>query len=486
MLEVDTGELRASIGMMATDHDAIGEQRPRVDEVFAPEQHAAALAPSQMIVVGARGAGKSFWAGVLGQAATKKLAEEVYPQLGLHKLDVRYGYVGFPHPGAVSPSVVHARAGGVDHSQAVFFWQVVIYRCALAAVRQDGQERPISEWLTRLSDPEVLENSFAEIDASLRQAEKTALVIFDALDTLSRDWSRLTAMTDALFEAVWLLRAYTNVKAKIFIRPDQLNDEALRFVEMPKLRTSRIELNWSRRDLYGLFYCRLVEAERLRSRVDFFNLSQQEGVPVPTQEAARIRRWGLVRNEERQKRTMERLAGLYMGRGANKGATYPWTYKHLADGRNVVTPRSFLKLFVEAAKQSHGSQLLALTPEGIRHGLREASRTRVEQLALEYPWIKRALAPLVGLKVPCQRAEIHYLWRESDTTQTILKAAANDGFLPPYRVDQIEEGEVLLEASMSRIGVISYRPDGRADIPDLFRIAARMFRLGGVSHEPKR
>jgi len=44
-----------------------------------------------------------------------------------------------------------------------------------------------------------------------------------------------------------------------------------------------------------------------------------------------------------------------------------------------------------------------------------------------------------------------------------------------------------LEVALERIGVLSYRPDGRADIPDLFRIAARMFKLGGVAlHEKKK
>lgn len=485
MVELNFAEIRSSMASMATDHDADGEQRPRVGEVFAPEQHASALATSTLIVVGARGAGKSFWAGVLGQKETRDLAAAVYPQLGLDRTIVRFGYNGFEGDTAVGRRTVDARVVPGDHESAAYFWQVVILRCALHAVGSSEGGETVLELMTKYRDPELFERRFSVIDAELAGKDRTVLVLFDALDTLSREWSRLTALTDALFEAVWQLRARRAIRAKIFIRPDQLNDEGLRFVELPKLRSGRVELNWSRTDLYGLLYTRLLETERLRGNDTFKQLAFQEGAPVPEVDAIRLKSWMLARSEERQKRVMERLSGLYMGRGANKGATYPWTYNHLADGRGVVTPRSFLTLFVEAAKQSGNTVGQALTPEGIRHGLREASKTRVEQLALEYKWVKRALAPLAGLKVPCQRYEVHDLWYASDTVRTIVESANAEGFLPPYKLSLTTEGELALEAAMERIGVIAYRPDGRLDIPDLFRIAARMFKLGGVALQGK-
>jgi hypothetical protein len=56
----------------STAHTASGENRPKVEEIFAPEQHAGALDPNVTIVLGARGAGKSFWAGVLGDNLTRR------------------------------------------------------------------------------------------------------------------------------------------------------------------------------------------------------------------------------------------------------------------------------------------------------------------------------------------------------------------------------------------------------------------------------
>lgn len=481
MAAVNFANIRRLLVDLPTDHDADGEHRPAVGDVFAPEQHASALAPSTLIVVGARGAGKSFWAGVLGQSDTRQLAAEVYPRLGLDRLVVTFGYNGFDAGSAVTRRTVEARTQNGQHDSALIFWQSVLLRSALAAINDLEAKETIATFISKYKDPEDFEVRLREVDQALDADDKTCLVLFDALDTLSRDWAQLTKLTDALFEACWMLRARRRIRAKVFIRPDQLNDEGLKFVELPKLRSARVELDWSPTDLYGLLFTRMVEAEQDADGEDFEVLCREAGYPIPETSAERIRNWELAWSEEAQKRVFERIAGRYMGKSATKGATYPWTYKHLADGRDVVTPRSFLKLFVEAARHMPAPINQVITAEGIRHGLREASKTRVEQLALEYPWIKRALAPLAGLKVPCQSWEIHEVWEASNTTAIISKAAKSEGFLPPYQKSSVSNAEEDLEAAMARIGVLSYRTDGRADMPDLFRIASRMLKLGGVA-----
>ena len=485
MQTIDFANIRRLLVDLPTDHDADGEHRPTVGDVFAPEQHASALAPSTLIVVGARGAGKSFWAGVLGQDDTRQLAAEVYPRLGLDRVKVVFGYNGFDTGSAVSRRTVEARTLGGGHDAALIFWQSVILRSALSSINDAEAEESIASFIAKYADPEEFEARLRKVDHALDAADKTCLVLFDALDTLSRDWTQLTKLTDALFEACWTLRARRRIRAKVFIRPDQLNDEGLKFVELPKLRSGRVELDWSRTDLYGLLFTRLAEAEHENGGSDFERLCREAGFPIPATNAERIRQWELAWSEDAQKRVLDKMAGRYMGKSATKGATYPWTYKHLADGREVVTPRSFLKLFVEAARHAPLPLNQVITAEGIRHGLREASKTRVEQLALEYPWIKRALAPLAGLKVPCQSWEIHDIWAASNTVAVISEAANSEGFLPPYPKVSTGAPEEHLEAAMARIGVLSYRNDGRADMPDLFRIASRMLKLGGVALKSK-
>ena len=85
---------------------------------------------------------------------------------------------------------------------------------------------------------------------------------------------------------------------------------------------------------------------------------------------------------------MAALAGAYMASGPygyKKGKTYDWPLNHLGDAFQEVTPRSFLGLMTAAAKRGAAPTDRAFTAEGIRHGLREASKTRVNQLHLEFP-----------------------------------------------------------------------------------------------------
>src|SRR5512134_1435673 len=101
---IDFTAIRRSLASLdaSAAHTASGESRPKVEEIFAPEQHAGALDPNVSIVLGARGAGKSFWAGVLGNDETRIAAAEAYPHLGLDKLIVRFGFTGVMNDGSIS------------------------------------------------------------------------------------------------------------------------------------------------------------------------------------------------------------------------------------------------------------------------------------------------------------------------------------------------------------------------------------------------
>ncbi|HWG21538.1 MAG TPA: hypothetical protein VG225_13495 [Terracidiphilus sp.] len=482
---IDFAAIRSGLANLPSDHDAAGEHRPKVSEIFTPEQHANALDPNTPVVVGARGAGKSFWAGVLGQDETRAATAEAYPNLGLDKLIVKPGYSGFSEENAISAKIVDARVPkGEETSQGFTFWQAVIIRAANAALQPREESRTIREVIETYSDPEDAERAIRALDDEFGKKGNVLLVTFDALDTLSRDWFRATRLVDALFEAIWTLRARRSIRAKVFIRPEQLNDESLRFVELPKLRSGRVELEWRQIDLYGLLFWRLANSLEIPNAVDNFrSLVESAGIVIPPDISTRRRNWALLSDSEAQKRVMNLIAGLYMGKTNKKGGTYDWPYKHLADGLGKVTPRSFIKLFVEASKFGQAPPAQVISKESIRHGLREASKVRVDQLGVEYGWVKRALAPLAGVIVPCESQAIFDRWSESNTIKIILDAA-NDpasGFLPPFPLPAKEGKELeLLANAMQRIGLLSIRDDGRVDIPDLFRVAALMLKKGGI------
>jgi len=170
-----------------------------------------------------------------------------------------------------------------------------------------------------------------------------------------------------------------------------------------------------------------------------------------------------------------------MGRTNKKGRTYDWPPNHLADGHGEVTPRSFLVLLHAAARFEPPSPIHAINAEGIKFGLQEASKVRLDQLATEYKWIKRVLAPLARLQVPCTEEMIVDRWAETGTIQAVMAGAAERRFLPPIQVSQEGDSDRKLILKLLKMGVLSRRSDGRYDMPDLFRVAAKLLRKGGVT-----
>jgi hypothetical protein len=486
-MAIDFAAIRRALAALHSDSDATS---PTVEDIFTPDQHANALDSNTPVVVGARGTGKSFWAGVLGKEDTRAVTALAYPNLHLEQLTVKSGYSGFSNDYTVSKTIIDKYIPqNQEIEKAPEFWQAVVIRAARWALSQDEEPQPIREVMEKYSDPEDAETELRSLDKEFARSGRTLLVTFDALDTLSRDWVRSSRLVDALFEAIWALRAYRSIRAKVFIRPEQLDDENLRFVELPKLRSGRVELEWGQVDLYGMLFWRLSSPP---SDVESFrSLVEDSGITIPSDVIKKRRQWSLLTDRIAQKQVMDRLAGLYMSQAIKnpnkKRGTYDWPYKHLGDSQGKVTPRSFIKLFGEAAKFGQAPALQVISAKGIQHGLREASKVRVDQLGLEYKWVKRALAPLAGIAVPCEPDAIFHRWRESDTIKVILEAAddAQNGFLPPFPLPSKGNEFVLLANAMQRIGLLSVREDNRIDIPDLFRVAAMMLRRGGVPPRQK-
>jgi hypothetical protein len=279
------------------------------------------------------------------------------------------------------------------------------------------------------------------------------------------------------------MRAYRSVRLKLFLRPDQIDDDALRFVELPKLRTGAVRLAWSTTDLYGLLFARLVLSPDHGARSAFKKLLKSLDIAEGTQTAVLARRWPLAYDKDDQARAMQAVAGPYMSSGPHgykKGKTYDWPVTHVADAFEEVTPRSFLGLMIAAAQYGAAPQDRAITPDGIRHGLRAASKTRVDQLHLEFPWIKGVLAPLDGLLLPQNENQVFRVWQRANTIETLISDAKLNNYLPPFPTEGQQKEQQLFEA-LKRIGVMFRRKDGRIDMPDLFRVAAKLLKKGGTA-----
>lgn len=486
-MSLDSGEyqaLRRAIAEIPGDvsSDAVGTNVARLEEIFAPETHAAALDPHTPIVLGSRGSGKSFWSGVLGQSETREAAAEAYPRLGLSKVDVRFGYTGLGGPNGISAEEIDAEVpheGAIDQAK-TFWWATIL--SAAARSKGDGCAKP-ADFMQPAGNLRARDQQLIEHEQRLQADGRTLLVVYDALDTVARTWPRRRLLTEGLLEVVWALRAYSAIRPKLFLRPDQIEDDALRFVELPKLRTGAVQLRWSQTDLYGLLFARLALTQDRVMNSAFEKMLHEQGLKGGDRSAILSRRWSLVANAGDQKRLMATLAGAYMGQGSSahkKGNTYDWPITHSADAFGEVTPRSFLGMMIAAAKYGALPEGRAISAEGIRHGLRAASKTRVDQLHLELPWIKGVLAPLAGLLLPQDEQAIFDVWRDSRTLERLLNDAEEQGYLPPFPNDD-ENGERELFIALERIGVMARRKDGRLDMPDLFRVAAKLLKKGALA-----
>lgn len=485
MSDVDFATIRHAIASfnLAVAHTASGETRPKIEEIFAPDQHAGVLDPNVAVVLGSRGTGKSFWAGVLGNRDTRQVAAEIYPKLGLGKVRVAFGFTGLPNDGSITRSTIDARVPyGQERDFAPLMWRCVLLRALQTALNPDERSPTVSSLMEKYADPEEWEEACSAGDRRLIKNGEKILVIFDALDALASDWGRLRSLLDALLEVTWSTRGYQAIRAKLFLRPDQLRDLGLSFVELPKLIAGATRLQWNAADLYGMFFARLALTGDSKVKDAFSELLSEESVTSMPRGSRRIMKtWPLATDAKVQAHVFTRLAGAFMGRGAKKGRTYDWPINHLADGHGEVTPRSFLTLMIGAARYPFEPSNQAFSAEGIRHGLREASRVRVDQLELEFPWIKRVLAPLARLQVPSKRDAISTRWNDTGTVPAVLREARRREFLPPFDPSVGGDENQLLINALVRIGVLAVRADERFDMPDLFRVAARLLKKGGVA-----
>ncbi len=426
----DFQNIRAGMASLPSDvsNDAVGSAVPKLEDIFAPQNHAAALDPATPIVVGARGTGKSFWSGVLGQDETRNAAATAYPNLRLDKTSVEFGFTGIGGPKGTTKDIIDKWVVTDDRQEALKFWWATILRAAEQSIK--GKIVSLDQMMEVSKSPEHRDQFLFRCDEDLKRQDRTLLVVFDALDTVAYTWPRRRVLTIALLEVVWMMRAYSSIKVKLFLRSDQIDDDGLQFVELPKLRAGAVKLVWFPTDLYGLLFSRLAIGVGQEARNSFEKLLRSVGVAGASRSDILVRKWSILNDTRQQSDTMGALAGPFMASGPNgykKGKTYDWPIKHLADAFNEVTPRSFIELMIAAAKFGHSPSDKAISPEGIRHGLRAASKTRVDQLHQEFPWIKGVLAPLDGLLLPAKEASVFKVWAIAETTQTVLQDAAANG-----------------------------------------------------------
>ena len=474
---IDAGVARRVLAALPDGTSHGGESQP--EHVYLPPSHVRALAPDSMLVTGMRGAGKTFWWGALQDANVRRLVgSQAGPSRLSEKTEIRTGFGVTPAPDQYPGKDVLARLMK-ENVDPRLVWRTV-QAWQLAEV--DHPLRTRRSWRDRTAyvegDPETIDRLFAERDAAFNRKGVHWLILFDALDRCADEWKDMYRAIRGLLQTALDMRSYRRLRVKVFLRSDQVDEsEIADFPDASKVLSSAVELNWPRRELYGLLWHYLANGEQGRTFRDFFGGGDWPSARVGDRDVFAVPR--RIASDDHQREKFHALAGKWMGRGPKRGFPYTWIPNHLGDTEGRVSPRSFLAALRKAADETENRNLecaTALHYDGIKSGVQEASKIRVSEIREDYPWMDQVLSPLEGLVVPCRFDEITERWR-GVLEQLTTAVEQDDVKLPPAHIDAGPEGVRL---DLETLGVFQRLRDGRVNVPDVFRVGYGIGRRGGV------
>lgn len=465
----------------------IATQPPNWAATFTPQVHQGALDPARTVVIGDRGTGKSFWSSVLVNDAMRQRVARQYPALGLDRV---VGALGFSSDAFANPGPTANVIGriGSNEGRTEALWRSVLLAhspfppAALKALGNDWERA--TDWV--LDDPALRNAEFRALDEALARGARVYVLVCDALDLIAERWADIRSRMRGLIRVAVAVRSLRFVRMKLFLRPDMAEDHAMWAVgDASKLRHNEVLLRWRRRDLYGLLWTLLANAtdggcafRKHCGGLPGAEFSHEDDSWRPGR--------GLTEDDARQETIFHALAGQWMGRDRRRGNTFTWVPNHLADAVGFAAPRSFLLAMRDAANTTKSPEFV-LDRAGIEAGVRKASVVRVAELAEDYRWMPLVLAALQGLTVPIDQDQLVDRWRERNTLTALRSLVEQEGqdqrFIPPGLVlDATDESNAYqnLIATMIGLRIFFELTDGRINMPDLFRLDARIKRRGGI------
>ncbi|MGX4691648.1 hypothetical protein [Streptomyces sp. JNUCC 63] len=472
----------------ALEESLYGDTRePTAHTLFMPDSHRTALYVDNVVVPGGRGVGKTFWYRTLLDDKLREVAAAEYRINRLRRLRVHPGH-GLDLRHDCYPGPPDLRALAEAGEDPYYLWYAVL----LTALEQE-ELRELPEWRDRVAWVRAhtgqAQRTVERADREAHEANVVHLLLFDALEHLHPDREQADRLVGGILRLALEMRFGTrNIRLKVFIRPDMFEAAKLAFADAAKLSGYASALEWSQTDLYGLlFHCLGNEDGEQAELARRFR--EVTGGWETDEKVARHEPPLLLRNvAEVQEKLFAQIADPFMGGNYRKGRPYTWLPNHLMDGRGKISPRSFLQALATAAdatRTSHPSHDRALHHEAIRAGVQAASKRRVEEVSEDTPWVKLAIEPLVGCQVPIEKEKVLELWKAADLPAALAQDAAQ--YMQADKPSLVRTGPrhpddlPRLITELIELGVMTERrSDGRLDLPDVYRIAFGLGRLGGV------
>lgn len=464
---------------------AHAETELALGHIYMPPGHYRAIALDRPLVVGDRGAGKTFWLKSLADPRRRTLIGTAFDFPSLLSCEVTTGFDpstpgNYPEP-RVLASLIQS---GVEASD---IWHaVMVQACLPASIPPEAGTWPQKiEWVN--AHAEAVANELRDKNAALAATGQSLLIVFDGLDRLATTWKSTIVLVRGLLQTQLDFSRYTRLRTKAFIRPDLLDDpEVRRFPDASKLVSLAVKLKWDPIDLYGLMWQYLANSSHTLASAAFrqfctdaggFKWSSNEGSLFFLSEE-------IKHDESRQQALFHKIAGKTMG-GARSGNTWTWLPNHLSDAHGYTSPRSFLVALRSAAMDSRKRKFVgpeyALHTASIKEGVSSASEVRRTELTENLPWITDVFTPLSGLGLPARRQDVVGRWRKAKTLEALLDtgSAAPSNQVPlPEKIVASDPGSILLV--LAQLGLCRMLSDGRVDFPDIVRVNAGMTRKGGV------
>jgi hypothetical protein len=472
--EFDPTPIREALAGFEISPSVVPNETIDLERVFFPNSHRGVLDMKRQLVVGNRGAGKSFWTHALTNPTVRDRVAHAYAIPVLARTNVVIGFNGSTKLIGVTPTIAEIQAANQAGDDPALIWQAVILR-ALQALRSADATPSLADAIRQLRErPSAYAEILTAADEAGSEPESPILVVFDALDRLSSDWASIRGLTKGLLVTALGLQSFRNIRAKIFMRVDQFADpELFRFPDGSKIRNDYVNLVWRPYELYGLVFFELLRQEAAAGALKELagRLDAHSALPMGGR---------LDAAPQKQELLINAIAGEFMGSSSKRGRVYTWMPLHLSDAANNCSPRTFLTAWKTAAEHVPAPQGQAVDHLGLSEGVRRASNARLVELGEDYPWISLALAPLRRQFVPIERTLLFELWEGDYVIKQILDQSSGGGWLAPLGIIIEHSPDALLQ-TMASIAVMEVRANGKINVPDIFRVEAGILRKGGVA-----
>lgn len=485
-MAIEIGSTRQALAEIARSWTSSPDE-VRPSDLFFPSRHIKALDLNRMLIVGMRGAGKSFWSRALCTPNLRQTIAANYPKLNYGSIRTVYPIRWDNRAADQLPADTSINTALEENLPARTLWLAIF----LNALRKEFEDAHIAmgmptghDWASKFawtqSNPELAMSVLWELNRHLENHGQCLLVLTDALDRMTANLNVSHQCVRGLFQLLLELLRTKGVRFKAFIREDMLRTELFNFPDASKLKNDSVTLDWSPEELYALIWKKLGQDSPLFR----IHSSDSLGSAWEEQEGIWINSALTVPTQERMEQVLLVFAKKYMGNSAKKGGTYSWWFKHLSDSRGRVSPRTFETSFKHALDHPIESEAThVFMPLYIHAGVREASKDRVAELGDDYQWISLVMATFQDRAVPVNWETVRNSWAAKHVKKEIENKCTQDKIFIPWSSDEKDDRSIFerLKSVLETIGVIKLRDEGKKiDIPDIYRVGFGVGKKGGI------